>query len=203
MVDTALKVIRVLLIVSLILTVIGAVSVFVLPIGFGERVQVMPMVEGVGFTDVSIGNLTLALTPQASESIVARDVQIKGAATLLIGSVMVAFGLFIIHTMQSAVKEVRDGTPFSAKAISALRRLGIATIIGSVLIPLMESLATWSTIQATHIMDALTVSDQIASARYTFVGFNGFALLIGVAILLFAKIFEYGAGLQALSDETL
>ena len=94
------------------------------------------------------------------------------------------------HVM-GLLKSVEEGTPFQAQNVVRLRKISVAIIVGSILIPVVTGIADMAYLnQSLMDVKANSVVDITL-------------LLCGILILILSGIFAYGARLQREHDETV
>lgn len=111
----------------------------------------------------------------------------------MLARVTVGVSIFIVvasHVM-GLLKSVENGTPFEIQNVTRLRKISVAIIIGSVLIPSVTSFA------------AIHYASQSLLEVKTNSMIDVTLLLCGLLILILSGIFSYGARLQREHDQTV
>jgi len=99
---------------------------------------------------------------------------------------------FILIQLHKIITDVCNKTPFSDKNIKCLKYMGIAYLISSIVLPLVNGLLFVNIANTFNIFEAtINFSMDFQSA------------FIGIIILILAYVFEYGATLQEDIDLTV
>ena len=115
-----------------------------------------------------------------------------------LGSIAIRYGLKVLRSILAPMK---DGRPFHAEVSVGLRKLSWIILVGGGLIQVLGTVGRILLVNALP-MDVIFSSPAIESVEYVFMFDFGFVWLFAAMILL-ARIFEYGQQLQQESDETL
>jgi hypothetical protein len=118
---------------------------------------------------------------------------LRGYLMEMLARVTVGVGIFIsvaIHVM-GLLKTVENSTPFEIQNVTRLRKISIAIIIGSVLMPSVTSFAAIHS-ASQSLLDVKTNSMIDVTL-----------LLCGFLVLILSGIFAYGARLQREHDQTV
>jgi uncharacterized membrane protein len=121
-------------------------------------------------------------------------VNVKWLLSLLfvVLSVNLLFFQFILIQLKQIITDVYNKIPFSDKNIIRLKYMGIAYLISSVVLSMVNGLLFVKIVNTFNIFDAtINFSIDFQSA------------FIGVIILILAYVFEYGAALQEDIDLTV
>ena len=121
-------------------------------------------------------------------------VNVKWLLSLLfvVLTVNLMFFQFILIQLHKIITDVCNKTPFSVKNIKCLKYMGIAYLISSIVLPLVNGLLFVNIANTFNIFDAtINFSMDFQSA------------FIGIIILILAYVFEYGATLQEDIDLTV
>ena len=147
---------------------------------------------------VDVGHLTIEVAPkQQPEN---GEILTLAWITLALDVVYVTGIWYILKIFRRILQPMKEGNPFSATVSRDIRRTGWAVVVMGVignLVTMLEIMAEW---QMWGQKAAEGVFVRSVTVNYTFdAGF----LVVFAILMLVAWIFEYGAELQKLSDETL
>ncbi|OGF97184.1 MAG: hypothetical protein A2Z86_09030 [Candidatus Glassbacteria bacterium GWA2_58_10] len=103
--------------------------------------------------------------------------------------------LLIVRELRAILREVKSGRPFSAENPKRLKRIGwLVLALG----PLEGGWAMW---MASRFLDRLAIPGATLSINLMMIHFD--SILLGLLILLIARIFELGVRLQEEQDLTV
>ena len=153
-------------------------------------------------SSVDVGNLTIEVEPEAQPE--------NGEALTLawiylaLDAVYLAGFWYILKVFRRIMQPMKEGNPFSAAVSKDIRRTGWAAVVMGVIANLVTMLE--AAVEMKQIVPQLEEGAmgnyliRSVTVNYTFdAGF----LVVYAILMLAAWIFEYGAELQKLSDETL
>ena len=151
------------------------------------------------FTSVTIGPLTIELAPELAPDNISILSYVWIAVVL--GAISAAFIYYAFGIIRKILKPMTEGRPFDASVGQNIRKIGYASLVLGIVQNAGSMLETSAAVRA-FSLTALSSGDAIQSitANYT-LDLN--FLLVFFALILMAHIFDYGAQLQQLSDETL
>lgn len=190
--DTVFRVLRKIELIALIVLVIaiGVITVvhFVNP----------DAVIGTDVQSLDVGNVTLQMPPESAPT--SRQILVH---TWIISLFAIGCGLILYSILLHAEKilqPMKEGNPFQLSVAQNIRTMGVLLLILS----LVQNLAQFAlTAYANSMLKAHMLSESgILSVSSNFeLDFTG--VLVFFILLLISYVFQYGAQLQKLSDETL
>lgn len=155
-------------------------------------------VIGTDLNIVDIGGLTFGLTEA-----VAPDSTILVYAWIMMAAavVFVAVLFYAIGVIRKILAPMTQGDPFHPTVGREIRRLAFASLAIGIIQNAMSAVEVFSVL---HIFDmnALLQGSKIQSVTSNF-NFELSFIVVFFVLLLMSYIFQYGEGLQKLSDETL
>ncbi|MBQ8641785.1 MAG: DUF2975 domain-containing protein [Clostridia bacterium] len=150
-------------------------------------------------TTVEVGHITVAVEPERQT-----DTEWVAWSAIVLYAVCTVGVWYILQLFRRILAPIREGDPFSGTVSRDIRKIGW-TVVGlgvtSNLINLLEAIGEWIMI-VPELADGSLGSYLIHSVTFKYTFEAGF-LVVFVILMLVAWIFEYGAELQKLSDETL
>lgn len=190
--DTLFRVLRKIELIALIVLVValGVITVvhFVNP----------DAVIGTGFNSLDVGNITLNLPMESAPSNRQILVHTWIIALFAIGSGMILYSILL--QAEKILQPMKEGNPFHVSTSKNIRTMGVLLLALTV----VENLAQFAlTAYANSMLKAhLLPQSQILSITSNF-ELNLTGVLVFFILLLISYVFQYGAQLQQLSDETL
>jgi len=183
------KVIRIICRISIIASLVGVVllAVTTIIIYTASTEHIKPLVDSGKLNILLTGNLYVPVNVFTSVE------ALRAFLSEMLARVSVGIGVFVvvaIHVM-GLLKTVENGTPFEIRNVTRLRKISLAIIIGSVLIPSITSFA------------AIHYSSQSLLEVKSNSMVDVTLLLCGFLILILSGIFAYGARLQREHDQTV
>ena len=190
-VDTIFKVIYTILKVAVIITLVG-IGISLAAYCFG----VLPDTEVAG---VTIGEVEL---------IFREPLVVKSSYALLEIGVMMLMAIVAIVTVGYMIKVLRkvlapmvEGKPFDGSVSGNIKKLGIAVIVSSVVLNLVQIVSSDVAFFMYDVYD-LILSDNISKVMVHH-EFSLSGILLGVLVIMLSYVFRYGEELQQQADETL
>lgn len=148
---------------------------------------------------LSFGGIKIGIVPEYAPTV--QFSIIKLFAELLMG-VIVYVGMFLAaKIIRRILQPMKEGLPFDVSVSKNLRRLGVLIFIGGGSLSVIEVIDSWIVYNAYHVSELfrperITEVDMSLKMDWKF-------LMVAAIIFLMSYIFQYGAELQKLSDETL
>jgi len=153
---------------------------------------------GENLNSVDVGHLTIEVDPEEQPE--NGEILTLAWITLALDGVYVAGIWYILGIFRRILQPMKAGNPFSAAVSKDIRKTGWAVVVMGVianLVTMLEVMAEWR-MWGQKAAEGMFVRS--VTVNYTFdVGF----LVVFAILMLVSWIFEYGAELQKLSDETL
>ncbi len=171
------------------LAVIGAAFLFDLD----------PDMIGSGYNALDLGFLSLALAPEFAPD--TDSVLLFTAFTLAAGSVMLLVCRELVKSIRRILTPMAEGLPFHSDVSSNLKKMGLQYLVLGILFNATQVLMQVFLVN-TYDLTGIFVSEKITHVTVGFT-FDLSFLVFGAILFLLAYVFQYGAQLQQLSDETL
>lgn len=156
-------------------------------------------VIGEGLNKLSIGPITIALTPEHTPS----NWNILGYSWIC--GIVAAASLLVLckglHYLQKILAPMESSNPFHPDTATYIKKLAIVSLI----LGIIQNVGSWAeTYGALYFfgLNQLSSAEMIQSVTANFSLEPSFLILFFL-LLLMSYIFTYGAQLQQLSDETL
>ena len=148
---------------------------------------------------LTLGSVKVGIVPESAPSVAYTNTRL-GAGILIVFLVSILM-LYGIKIARKILKPMKEGLPFDESIPKNLKNLGILTLIGGGIWSITKLIIDTTTFNAYHISELfrpeiVTKVELTASLDTTF-------LIIAAVFFLLSYIFQYGAELQKLSDETL
>lgn len=148
---------------------------------------------------LTLGSVKLGIVPKQAPSVTYTSVRFFAGTFMVF--LVTFFILYGVKIARKILKPMKEGLPFDESISKNLRNLGILTLIGGGLWSATKLIIDTTTFKAYHISELfrpeiVTSVELSASLDTTF-------LVIAAVFFLLSYIFQYGAELQKLSDETL
>ncbi len=155
------------------------------------------------FVDVTstltLGPATFELAPElVPEVSIVRTQIIIG---LLAISVLAFFMAYAFKMCRKVLAPMTEQNPFDESVSKNLRKLGIATLVFGIVMPIVSMIAEAVTLYA-YKAHEIFLSDKIVGVEFDF-EFDLTFIVIACICFMLSYIFKYGTELQAQSDETL
>lgn len=148
---------------------------------------------------LTLGSVKLGIVPELAPSVTYTNIRFY--AGMLMVFLLTFLMLYGVKIARKILKPMKEGLPFDESISKNLKNLGTLTLIGGGLWSITKLVIDTTTFKAYHISELfrpeiVTSVELSASLDTTF-------LLIAAVFFLLSYIFQYGAELQKLSDETL
>lgn len=148
---------------------------------------------------LTLGSVKLGIVPELAPSVTYTNTRFY--AGMLMVFLLTFLMLYGVKIARKILKPMKEGLPFDESISKNLKNLGTLTLIGGGLWSITKLVIDTTTFKAYHISELfrpeiVTSVELSASLDTTF-------LLIAAVFFLLSYIFQYGAELQKLSDETL
>lgn len=190
--DTLFKIAYRLSIIGIVFGCVMMVIMWILYLGDPDIVDLMR-------TDLDFGGIRFRL---ADSVLPARDF---GFWFLILGSVVSIAGLpvfcLMIRSVRGILAPIREGRPFDESIVHHLKMLGWMVIANGI-IGIAGSLILSGNMLPGYDLAELFLSDKITEVT-TYQNFDLTFIIYALILFLLSYIFQYGAQLQQLSDETL
>lgn len=156
-------------------------------------------VIGKGFTNVALGPVELTVDSQYTPDN-------AGILTfcwmiLALGATNVVVLWFTLKYIREILDPMQKGNPFHKNTAGNIRKLAYIQLAMGILGNIVRSIAVYATVEQWHLMELGNI-DGIQKVSVNVSGNLNFVLVF-FGLLLLSYIFNYGARLQQLSDETL
>ncbi|MBP3568280.1 MAG: hypothetical protein J6K04_03850 [Lachnospiraceae bacterium] len=190
-VDTILKVVYRILMVAGIIIFVGVGICLV-----AEMLDKLPEAEFIG---VSFGDVELEfIEPQIVDS---TFVAIEIGITMVMALIAITVTCYLIKVLRRVLAPMIVGQPFGGTVSGNIKKLGIVWIVGSIVIDIIETVATnlafymydIASLFLTQDIGRITVNHEFSLGN----------ILIGVLVIMLSYVFRYGEELQQQADETL
>ena len=191
--DTFFKVVQKLVLIGMGVAIIAAAVVT------AANGMYPDAVIGEGFQSVEIGSVTIELAAELAPD----NGRILGYlwSVIALGAASAAFLYYACGIVRKVLAPMTEGRPFDSSVGQNIKKIGyISLMLG--LVQNVASMVQTAAAVRTFELAALADSGAVKSitANYTF---DLSFLIVFFVLLLMAHIFNYGAELQQLSDETL
>ena len=189
--DTLFRIARKIALIALIVLAIAVVTITIVHLVNPDAVI------GTDFGSLDVGSVTFEMTPEAAPS--NRQVLVL---TWIISLFAAGCGLILYDILGRAGKilePMKEGNPFHPMVANNIRRIGILILV----LDLVQQFTDFAlSLYANHFIREMLPAD-----ASVFIESNLQPSLTGVLVffilLLVSYVFQYGAQLQQLSDETL
>ena len=148
---------------------------------------------------LTLGSVKVGIVPELAPPLTYTNIRFY--AGMLIVFILTFFMLYGVKIARKILKPMKEGLPFDESVSKNLKTLGILTLVGGGIWSVTKLIIDTTTYKAYHISELfrpeiVTSVELSASLDTTF-------LVIAAVFFLLSYIFQYGAELQKLSDETL
>jgi hypothetical protein len=189
--DTLFRIARKIALIALIVLAIAVVTVTIVHFVNPEATI------GTDFSSLDVGPVTFSVTPEAAPS--NRQVLVL---TWIIFLFAAGCGLILYDILGRAGKildPMKEGNPFHPTVANNIRRIGILILI----LDLVQQVTDFAlSLYANHFIREMLPADASVFIESNFqLSLTG--VLVFFILLLVSYVFQYGAQLQQLSDETL
>lgn len=155
-------------------------------------------VIGEGFNTVDVGNITVEL----DESLAPDNKTILSYVWMILvpGAVSGAFIYYAVILVRKILAPMKEGRPFDLSVGTNIKKIGYISLVLGVIKILGDMIETAVTLKVFELTELTDGAVRSITANYTF---DLSFLIVFFVLMLIAYIFNYGAELQELSDETL
>ncbi len=148
---------------------------------------------------LTLGSVKVGIVPELAPPLTYTNIRFY--AGMLMVFILTFFMLYGVKIARKILKPMKEGLPFDESVSKNLKTLGILTLVGGGIWSVTKLIIDTTTYKAYHISELfrpeiVTSVELSASLDTTF-------LVIAAVFFLLSYIFQYGAELQKLSDETL
>ena len=148
---------------------------------------------------LTLGSVKLGIVPEKAPYVAYTNMRFYvGTLAVFLISFFMLYGIKIIRKI---LKPMKEGLPFDESISKNLRNLGILTLIGGGIWSITKLIIDTTTFNAYQISELFR--PEIVTSVELSVSLDTTFLLIAAVFFLLSYIFQYGAELQKLSDETL
>ena len=159
----------------------------------------MDKLKKIANTLDSVASVKLGIVPEQAPSVTFTNMRFFGGTLMVF--ILTFFILYGVKIARKILKPMKEGLPFDESVSKNLKNLGILTLVGGGIWSVTKLIIDTTTFKAYHISELfrpeiVTSVELSASLDTTF-------LVIAAVFFLLSYIFQYGAELQKLSDETL
>ncbi len=196
--DTLFKVLEIMAKVGFV-----AMIVFIAILGGALLLNVDPNVVGTGYTVLELGNVSFTMAESVAPD--AKTVMIHALVEMIIGIVGIFLAIKFLKCVRQITNPMTEGTPFRESIVANLKKLGwyaIALGLISNIAEVVNYVISILLYQIPDLLQELFVDGMVTHVEFT-TGFDWTFLLVAGVLFLMSYIFDYGAELQKLSDETL
>ena len=148
---------------------------------------------------LTLGNVKVGILPEQVPSVTYTNIRFS-IGTLVMFSITI-FVLYGVKIVRKILKPMKEGLPFDESISKNLRNLGILILIGGGIWSITKVIVDTTTFKYYQISE-LFRPEMITKVELS-VSLDTTFLVIDAVIFLLSYIFQYGAELQKLSDETL
>ena len=148
---------------------------------------------------LTLGSVKVGIVPESAPSLTYTNTRFF-LGTLLLFAVTLLF-LYGVKIARKILKPMKEGLPFDESISKNLKNLGILSLIGGGIWSITKVIVDTTTFNAYQINE-LFRPEMITNVELS-VSLDTTFLVIAAVIFLLSYIFQYGAELQKLSDETL
>lgn len=189
--DTVFRVARKVALIALIVLVVAVTVITIVHFVNPDAVI------GTGFASLEVGSVTFEMMPEAA--LTNRQILVL---TWIISLFAVGCGLILYDILRQAGKildPMKEGNPFHSSVSANIRRIGILILI----LDLVQQITDFAlSAYANHLIGKFLPADASVLIETNFqLSLTG--VLVFFILLLVSYVFQYGAQLQQLSDETL
>ncbi len=189
--DTFFRIARKIALIAMIVLAVAVVTITIVHIVNPDAVI------GTDFGSLDVGSVTFEITPEAAPS--NRQILVL---TWIISLFAVGCGLILYDILGRAGKildPMKEGNPFHPSVAGNIRRIGILILV----LDLVQQFTDFAlSLYANHFIHKLMPPDASVFIESNFqLSLTG--VLVFFILLLISYVFQYGAQLQQLSDETL
>lgn len=148
---------------------------------------------------LTLGSVKVGILPEQAPSVTYTNMRFF-IGTLVMFSITI-FVLYGVKIVRKILKPMKEGLPFDESISKNLRNLGTMTLIGGGIWSITKVIVDTTTFRYYQISE-LFRPEMITKVELS-VSLDTTFLVIAAVIFLLSYIFQYGAELQKLSDETL
>ena len=189
-VDTILKVVYKILQVAGIIIFVG--------VGICLAAELLGQMPAAELSGISISDVELELKePQSVETDI---MMLEMGTTLVMALLAIVITCYLIKVLRKVLAPMILGQPFDGTVSGNIKKLGIACIVGGIMMDIMESVA--STIAISLMDKAFWLSENVSKITVNSEISLG-NVLVGVLVIMLSYVFRYGEELQQQADETL
>ncbi len=190
-VDTILKVLYCLLIAAGVMMVAG--------IGFCMVARLLDNLPSAEITGISISDVELQL--REAQQVEMASVVTEMATIMISGLIVIITTCYLIRILRKVLAPMVVGQPFDGTVSSNIKKLGIAVIVGGIILEIVKAVSTDFMI-AMYNVPELALSDNVSYVAVNH-EINLFPVLVGALVIMLSHVFRYGEELQKQADETL
>ena len=148
---------------------------------------------------LNLGSVEVGLASEYAPSV--QYINTRFFVGLMFGIGICGFLIYASKIFRKILAPMKEGLPFDVSVSKNLRRLGALIFIGGGSLSVIEVIDSWIVYNAYHVSELfrperITEVDMSLKMDWKF-------LMVAAIIFLMSYIFQYGAELQKLSDETL
>ncbi|MBR4983774.1 MAG: DUF2975 domain-containing protein [Lachnospiraceae bacterium] len=148
---------------------------------------------------LTLGSVKVGIVPEQAPSVTYTNIRFY--AGMLMVFILTFFMLYGVKIARKILKPMKEGLPFDESISKNFKHLGVLILIGGGIWSVTKLIIDTTTFNGYHIRELfrpeiVTSVELSASLDTTF-------LVIAAVFFLLSYIFQYGAELQKLSDETL
>ncbi|MBR3602982.1 MAG: DUF2975 domain-containing protein [Lachnospiraceae bacterium] len=178
---------------------IGAAILFlvIVIIIFGEVLKDQNILRE--YLILTLGSVKLGIVPEYAPSVTYTNIQFFSGTFMVF--LVTFFVLCGVKIAREILKPMKEGLPFDEGISKNLKNLGILTLIGGGIWSIIKLIVDTATFNAYHISELF--QPEIVTSVELSVSLDTTFLVIAAVFFLLSYIFQYGAELQKLSDETL
>lgn len=151
------------------------------------------------YISLKLGSVEVGIMPEYAPSV--QYTNTRFFIGMLLGLGICCFMIYAAKTARKILKPMKAGLPFDESVPKNLRNLGILTLAGGAVWSVAKAIIDTTSYTAYHISE-LFRPEKITGVELS-VTLDTTFLVIAAVIFLLSYIFQYGAELQKLSDETL
>ena len=178
--------------------------------GMGAAILIMLLITGISLIDpgavigeslntIDIGPLSITIAPEYAPD--SRSVLLYSWSLILLGAACAALIYYAFGIILKILEPMTQGQPFAPSVGRHIKKLGYVCLALGAAQNVANILDCWNALH-TYKLTELTLGPQITSITATYTVDLTFVILFFVLLLL-SHVFQYGAQLQQLSDETL
>lgn len=148
---------------------------------------------------LTLGSVKLGIVPEYAPSVTYTNIRFFSGTFMVF--LVTFFMLCGVKIARGILKPMKEGLPFDESISKNLKNLGILTLIGGGIWSIIKLIVDTATFNAYHISELFR--PEIVTSVELSVSLDTTFLVIAAVFFLLSYIFQYGAELQKLADETL